>query len=171
MVPVTKCMYNCDTRKLNTRLREPLRELSTTPKLALVLVLQHQTTNAWLKHSNYLKLKGCGHQRSNSLLEPQGTCWTNQHFFEASSTGTFHGVRIPSATYRWSCSKTDKSNCCPHETRFSEATCGFRRRDVVNCALNSGVRKTPSLLPLSTASSGLVPTRNHTFVRASGFSG
>ena len=36
-----------------------------------------------------------------------------------------------------------KSNCCSHETRFSEATCGFRRRDVVNNALYSGARKTP----------------------------
>ena len=27
-------------------------------------------------------------------------------------------------------------------THFPEATCGFRRRDVTNCALNSGVGKT-----------------------------
>ena len=96
-----------------------------------------------MKHSNYLKLKGCGHHRRNSLLELQGTCSTNQHFFEATSTGSFHGVRIPSAIYRWPCSKTDKSNCCSHETRFSGATCGFRRRDAVNYALNSRVGKTP----------------------------
>ena len=37
----------------------------------------------------------------------------------------------------------NKSNCCSHGTRFSEATCGFRRRDVVNNALYSGARKTP----------------------------
>ena len=101
------------------------------------------TTSAWLKHSDYLKLKGCGHERGNSLLEPKGTRGTNQHFFEATSTGSFHGVHIPSVTYRWSCSKTGKSNCCSHETRFTEATYAFRRRDAVNCALNSEVGTTP----------------------------
>ena len=42
-------------------------------------------------------------------------------------------------TSRWSCSKTDKSNCCSHETLFREATCGFKRRRAVNHALDSGV--------------------------------
>ena len=97
MVQVIKCMYNCDTtRKLNTR----LRELSTTPKMALVLVLvTTPTTSAWLKHSNYPKLKRCGHQRSNSQLELRGTCSTS-NFFEATLTGSFRGVRIPSVPSR-----------------------------------------------------------------------
>ena len=62
-------------------------------------------------------------------------------FFEATLTGSFHGVRIPSVTSRWSCSKTDTSNCCSRETLFPEATCGFRRRDAVDFALHSGVGK------------------------------
>ena len=48
-------------------------------------------------------------------------------------------------TSRWSCTKTDKFNYCSNEIPFREATCGFRRRDVVNHELNSGVRETPSL--------------------------
>ena len=48
-------------------------------------------------------------------------------------------------TTRCSCSKTDKSNCCLHETLFPEATCGFRRRDVGNCALKFRSRKNTSL--------------------------
>ena len=46
---------------------------------------------------------------------------------------------------RWSCSKTDKPNCCSHDTLFPEATWGFKRRDAVNYTLNPGVRKTESL--------------------------
>ena len=51
-------------------------------------------------------------------------------------------LRIPSVTSRWSCSKTDNSNCCSHETLFHEATCEFKRLDAVNYALNSGIGKT-----------------------------
>ena len=39
-------------------------------------------------------------------------------------------------------SKTDKSNCCPHDILFHGATCGFKRLDAVNYALISGVGKT-----------------------------
>ena len=51
--------------------------------------------------------------------------------------------------------KTDKSNCCSHETLFREATCGFNRRSAMNCALNSGVGKHSP----PTAASRMVPTR------------
>ena len=61
---------------------------------------------------------------------------------EATLKRSFQGVRIPSVTSRWSCSKTDKSNCCSHETLFHDATCGFKRHDAVNYAFNSGVGKT-----------------------------
>ena len=70
-------------------------------------------------------------------------------FFEATSTGSFQGVRISSVASRWSCSKTDKSNCCSHETLFHETTCGFKRRDAVNYPLISGAGK--HLLPLIAA--------------------
>ena len=69
------------------------------------------------------------------------------YLFKATLTGSFQGVLIPSVTSRWSCSKTDRSNCCSHETLFHEATCGFKRLDAVSYALNSGAGKTPSLRP------------------------
>ena len=39
--------------------------------------------------------------------------------------------------------KTDKSNCCSHETLFHKATCEFKRRDALNDAVISDVGKTP----------------------------
>ena len=69
--------------------------------------------------------------------------------FEATSTGSFQGACIPSVTSRWSCSKTDKSNCCSHETLFREATCEFKRRSAVNYALSSGEGNIPSSLLLT----------------------
>ena len=36
-------------------------------------------------------------------------------------------------------STADESNACSHETLLHDATCGFKRRDAVNYALNSGV--------------------------------
>ena len=79
-----------------------------------------------------------------------GHALVNQtQFFEATSTGSFQGVRISSVASRWSCSKTDKSNCCSHETLFHETTCGFKRLDAVHSALISGVGK--HLLPPITA--------------------
>ena len=79
-----------------------------------------------------------------------GHALVNQtQFFEATSTGGFQGVRISSVASRWSCSKTDKSNCCSHETLFHATTCGFKRRDAVHYVLISGVGK--HLLPPITA--------------------
>ena len=130
MVQVIKCMYNCDTtRKLYTRLREQ----PTTPNWRLCWC--HSTNNAWLKQPNFSGIERMWTSKK------QRTNWN----FGATSIGSFHGVRIPPTTYRWSCSKTDKSNCCSRETRFSEATCGFRRRDVGNCALKFRSRKNTSL--------------------------
>ena len=86
-------------------------------------------------------------------------------FFEATLTESFHGVRIPSVTSRLSCSK-NKSDCYSHETLFSEATCGCKRRFAVHYALNSGVGK-----HLAMAASRLVPTHIHTLVHASRLSG
>ena len=53
--------------------------------------------------------------------------------------------------------KTDKSNCCSHETLFHKVTCELKRLDAVNYALNSGVRKTIDL-PDKVPSSGLEAT-------------
>ena len=75
-----------------------------------------------------------------------GHALVNQtQFFEATSTGSFQGVRISLVASRWSCSPKGKSNCCSHETLFHEVMCGFKRRDAVNYASISGVGKTPSL--------------------------
>ena len=80
-------------------------------------------------------------QRSNPPRDFQCTRSTSK-FFEATLTRSFHAVRIPSVTSRWSCSKSDKFNCCSHETLFHKVTCEFKRPDAVNNALNSGVGKT-----------------------------
>ena len=91
-------------------------------------------------------------------------------FFDVTLTGSFHEVRIPSVNNLAShVQKTDMSNCCSHETLFTEGSCGCKRRDAVNYALNSGVGKTPPSHP--TAASRLVPARINTLVHASGFSG
>ena len=100
------------------------------------------------------------------------------HFFEATPTMSFQGVRISSVASCWSCSKTDKSNCCSCETLFDAATCGFKRRDAVNYAKISGVGKSPPppycCKPFGSCSHQLIVAifcflESH--VHASGFSG
>ena len=90
-------------------------------------------------HSNYLKQIGIKEATLHRNFRARA-CPTNQvELFEATSTESFHRVRIPSVTSRRSCSQTDKSNCCSHETPFHEARCEFRCLDAVS--YDSGVRK------------------------------
>ena len=97
------------------------------------------STSARLKHSNYLTQNGVKEATLRGNFRARAR---RANFFETTLSRSFQGVRIPSVTSRWSCSKTDKSNCCSHETLFHLVTCKFKRLDAVNYALNSWVGKT-----------------------------
>ena len=145
-------------RRLNTSLREHW----TGAWLGVVA----PSSSVWLRLSKERLITGTSGYALVSQMQ----------LFEATSTGSFPGVRISSVASRWSCSKTDKSNCCSHETLYTEATCGFNRRDLINCARTSEVGN-----DLPTTASRLVPTHVswllqfpiflESYVHASGFSG
>ena len=136
-------MYNCETtRKLHTR----LRELSTTPNWR----------SCWCQNTNHKRMaentqiasnrKSCGiikeailHRNFKARTRPANKLSSN---LRGHTNRKFPSIL--SVTPRWSCSQTDKSNCCSHDVLFREATCGFKRRSAVSYALHSGVRKTPS---------------------------
>ncbi len=155
MVQVIKCMYNCDTTKLHTR----LRELSTTPNWRL-------SAHGWNTPITSTEKMWSSKKQLNSLPGTSGrvldkaTNSSRPHQHQVFTEFEFHQRNIAGHVQ-----KQTRPNCC--SLLFSEATCGFRRLDAVNYAFKFKSRKKH----LSTAASRLVPTRIHTFVHASGFSG